>query len=141
MGDKSYSSDDIIGKSLYAVKPVPLVRLAFDDSKPMYTVKPRDLVGVVDTYLSPQLNRSSVYWSFKDKNGRNYYAKHVPGAFNLSDLKEQGLKDTHTKIVEAEKKAEKENETFGDVVTKNIKYIGIIAALAILGKAVIDKKL
>jgi len=79
----TFNAGDVIGKTLIAKKNIPLVRQPADDAQVIYTVSPGQSVGNVDTFLLPNENRSSLYWSFKDANGRNYYTKHAVGNFDV----------------------------------------------------------
>lgn len=88
-----YELTDIIDKTLYAKRPVQILKLPYDGAQVLYTVGPGQLVGVVDTYFlpSPQNGRTKIYWGFLDINNNPYYAAHEVGAYDLEALQAQGL--------------------------------------------------
>ena len=59
----TFNAGDVIGKTLIAKKNIPLVRQPADDAVVIYNVAPGQSVGNVDTFLLPNENRSSLYWS------------------------------------------------------------------------------
>jgi hypothetical protein len=93
----TYNPDDIIGKTIYAVKRVNGYNLADVNSNPIYTFNPGAAVGVVFSYVS---NPDGLYWQFR-YNGKSYFVKHGQGLFNLTDLKNQGLQTEAEKAAEA----------------------------------------
>jgi len=92
----TYSAEQIIGKTLIANRAVNIYRLPDDKAKSVYTVNAGQLVGVVDSYISPsaQKNRKFLYWQFVDQNGKFFYVRHEEGAFNIKALKDQGALTT-----------------------------------------------
>lgn len=130
-----YSADQIVGKTLIAAQGVEIKRAAFDDSPTVYNVSPAQSVGVVESYLLPTPGRALLYWQFKDKNGRYYYASHKAGRYSLTALQAQGT-PTVVQEVEAAKKA---NETTADKIQKTITLVALIAATAYIVKNVIAK--
>jgi hypothetical protein len=133
----TFNAGDVIGKTLIAKKNIPLVRQPADDAQVIYNVSPGQSVGNVDTYLLPNENRSSLYWSFKDANGKNYFAKHAVGNFDVKELQQQGLL-----TLQEQQAAEIEASlSTGDKIFRLIKNIALIGAGAYLLKQVIAKKL
>jgi hypothetical protein len=98
----TYNPDDIIGKTLYALKRVNGYNLADEKSDPIYTFNAGAPVGVVFSYVSKP---DGLYWQFR-YNNRSYFVKHAQGRFNLSDLKNQGLQ-TEQEKAQAEAEANK----------------------------------
>jgi hypothetical protein len=133
----TFNAGDVIGKTLIAKKNIPLVRQPADDAQVIYNVSPGQSVGNVDTFLLPNENRSSLYWSFKDANGKNYFAKHAVGNFDVKELQQQGLL-----TLQEQQAAEIEASlSTGDKIFRLIKNIALIGAGAYILKQVIAKKL
>jgi hypothetical protein len=133
----TFNAGDVIGKTLIAKRNIPLVRQPADDAQVIYNVSPGQSVGNVDTFLLPNENRSSLYWSFKDANGKNYFAKHAVGNFDVKELQQQGLL-----TLQEQQAAEIEASlSTGDKIFRLIKNIALIGAGAYLLKQVIQKKL
>ena len=133
----TFNAGDVIGKTLIAKRNIPLVRQPADDAQVIYTVSPGQSVGNVDTFLLPNENRSSLYWSFKDANGKNYFAKHAVGNYDVKELQQQGLltlQEQQEAVIEA-------SLSTGDKIFRLIKNIALIGAGAYLLKEVISKKL
>jgi hypothetical protein len=125
-----YSAADIIGKTLIAKKSIGIKREPTDLASIIFTVQPGQSVGIVDSYYNVIPGRSVLYWGFKDANGRNYYAPHLEGYFDLTALKDQGVITTQEKTqLELQK-----NETTKSFIERNIKNIIIIAAAAYILK-------
>lgn len=133
----TYSAEQIIDKTLIAKKPIKLVRYASDDAPVIYTVQPGQTVGIVYSYLLPGENRSSLYWSFNDADGRAYYAKHGVGLFDV-----KALKDSGALTVQEQTEAEEEKQlTTGDKIFRLVKNLAFIGAGAYLLNTIINKKL
>jgi hypothetical protein len=133
----TFNAGDVIGKTLIAKKNIPLVRQPADNAQVIYNVSPGQSVGVVDTFLLPNENRSSLYWSFKDANGKSYFAKHAVGNFDVKELQQQGLL-----TLQEQQAAEIEASlSTGDKIFRLIKNIALIGAGAYILKQVIAKKL
>jgi hypothetical protein len=133
----TFNAGDVIGKTLIAKRNIPLVRQAADDAQVIYNVLPGQSVGNVDTFLLPNENRSSLYWSFKDANGKSYFAKHAVGNFDVKELQQQGLL-----TLQEQQAAEIEASlSTGDKIFRLIKNIALIGAGAYILKQVIQKKL
>ena len=133
----TFNAGDVIGKTLIAKKNIPLVRQPADDAQVIYNVSPGQSVGNVDTFLLPNENRSSLYWSFKDANGKSYFAKHAVGNFDVKELQQQGLL-----TLQEQQAAEIEASlSTGDKIFRLIKNIALIGAGAYILKQVIQKKL
>jgi len=127
----TYSAAQIVGKNLIAASPIPVRRIANDNAPIVYTVPTGQPVGVVDTYLLPNENRSTVYWVFNDANGRPYYTPHREGLYSLTALKEQGT----VTVKEQTEQATQAQETTGQMITKNLRFIVLIAAGAFILKS------
>lgn len=125
-----YSAADIIGKTLIAKKSIGIKREPTDLGNIIFTVSPGQSVGVVDSYYNVIPGRSVLYWGFKDANGRNYYAPHLEGYYDIRSLSDQGVLTTQEKT-ELELKA---NETTKSFIERNLKNIVIIAAVAYILK-------
>jgi hypothetical protein len=133
----TFNAGDVIGKTLIAKRNIPLFRQPADDAQVIYNVSPGQSVGNVDTFLLPNENRSSLYWSFKDANGKNYYAKHAVGIYDVKELQQQGLL-----TLQEQQAAEIEASlSTGDKIFRLIKNIALIGAGVYLLKEVISKKL
>jgi len=130
-----YSADQIVGKTLVAAQGVEIKRAAYDDSPTVYNVSPAQTVGVVESYLLPTAGRTLLYWQFKDKNGRYYYAAHKAGRYSLTALQAQG---TPT-VVQEVRAAKEANETTADKIQKTVTLLALIAAGAYLVKSVITR--
>lgn len=130
-----YSAADIVGKSLIAKTTVPLKRIPADNAPVIYTVAPGQGVGVVNSWIDPGTNNKRLYWAFKDNTGKSFYAEHLEGRYSIGALTNQGVQTT----VEKEEEKEKANEGFLSWLERNVKTIGVLAAAAVLGKALINK--
>lgn len=102
------SADQIVEKTLIAKKKVQLKRLPTDDAKVTFTVQPGGTVGRVYSWTGGT-GTSPLWWMFYDENGKTYYAKHEPGLFDITVIKEQGAS---TVKVNTEKEAEAKNDSF-----------------------------
>lgn len=130
-----YSAADIVGKSLIAKTTVPLKRIPSDNAPVIYTVAPGQGVGVVHSWIDPSPNNKRLYWAFKDNTGKSYYAEHLEGRFSIGALTNQGVQTT----AEKEEEKARENEGFLGWLERNVKTVGIIAAAAVIGKALINR--
>jgi hypothetical protein len=126
----TYNAAQIVGKTLYGFTPIALKRFPEDAAPVIYTVPEWAPVGIVDSYLLPKAGRANLYWSFKDQNGKFYYAEHKPGRFDIKAIAAQGGTTTEQLI----KDQAKANETTKDFISRNLQTIGIIAAVAYLFK-------
>lgn len=109
----TFSAADIIGKTLNAKKTVEVYRYN-DLTKPVYKVKPGQIVGVVYSYLMPKEGREVLYWMFYDANKKPYYTKQEPGLYDIKSLRDQG-------VLTALEEENKNSETTGDKILKLIK--------------------
>jgi hypothetical protein len=98
----TYNPDDLINKTFYAIKRLNGYSEASTLSAPIYTFNLGAPVGVVFSYVSKP---DGLWWQFK-YNNRSYFVKHEQGAFNLTDLKGQGLQ-TEAEKAQAEAEANK----------------------------------
>lgn len=133
---QTYDASQVIGKTLYAKAPVNLYRFATDNAPVIFTAQPGQAIGVVDTYLLPGPGRATLYWGFKDNNGRPYYVPHKTGLFSTTALQQQGAQTTQQQAAAAQAAA----MTTGDKVMKTVKELGIIIALAMVGKSFFDSR-
>lgn len=103
-----FSAGDIVGKTLIAKKKISIYR-SRSDAKPFGFVNAGQPVGIVYSYLSPNLNYPNLWWMFKDNN-KVYYAEHKEGNFDISALTNQGVISTDEKTKIARSKQEKEQK-------------------------------
>ncbi len=80
----TYSAADIIGATLIAKQPVPIVASPYDDAPTIRTVATGQPVGIVDSYLEPAAGRSGLYWMYYDLNNQPYYTRHHSGWYEVS---------------------------------------------------------
>lgn len=132
-----YSADQIIGKTLQAVSPVPIRRAAMDSSPVVYTVPTGQPVGVVTSFLLPKLGRNSLYWEFKDSAGRYYYTPQAPKMYNVQSLENQGAITVKEATAAAAAAANPPGIT--DFIQKNLRFIVIVAGIAIIAKTVLPE--
>jgi len=132
-----YSADQIIGKTLQAVSPVPIRRAAMDSSPVVYTVPTGQPVGVVTSFLLPKLGRNTLYWEFKDSAGRFYYTPQAPGMYNVQSLENQGAITVKEATAAAAAAANPPGIT--DFIQKNLRFIVIVAGIAIIAKTVLPE--
>lgn len=115
----SYSAQDIVGKTLYAVRRIPVRRLPADDAPIVTYIVPGQPVGVVYSFLEPRAGRSTLYWQFKDSNGP-YYTPHQENFYDLDQLRAQGVL-----TLEEKKEAEKPYvEQFGNKIANGLLLFG-----------------
>jgi len=92
-----YDPQDIVGITLYAKKPVPIVRLPYDSEQPAKTIPAGQPVGEVYSFLLANEGRTGLYWMFYDQNNRPYYARHEKGLFDENSIQNQGVLSTEQK--------------------------------------------
>jgi len=130
----SFNAADIQGKTLTAVTDVPIRRNASDSATVVFTAKPGQVVGVVDSYVSPgEAGNTRLNWKFIDSSGRSFYAEHVDGRFSIKGIKDQGVKTTE----QVTKEKERENESMMDWFERNIKTVALIVGGAIVATSVL----
>jgi hypothetical protein len=102
-----YSVAEIINRNLVAKQDTEIYRLPDDNAKPVFVVKAGKEIGVVVSYINKSIdkNRQFLYWTFKDQNGKFYYARHMEGQFDVGTLKDQGAKNV-IQQTEAQQKKE-----------------------------------
>jgi hypothetical protein len=105
----TYSADQIIGKVLIAKKSVALRRYPSPSGKVGYTASPGASLGTVQTWVHESGPGSPLWWSFLDSNGKPYYVRHEEGAFNLQNLKDQGVITVKEQTEQQKKKVEAES--------------------------------
>jgi hypothetical protein len=132
----TFDATDIIGKTLQARTSVEIKRLPEDAAPVVYTVKPGDSVGVVESYINPKPGRNvGLYWQFND-GSRSYYAEHRVGRYNVQNLQTQGAVS-----LEDQQKAEQEaNLSLYDRIGRWISYIGAGLAAFVLIRDQLNKK-
>lgn len=132
----NFNAADIVGKSLIAIKTINILRIPADNANVVFKVNPGNSVGTVYSYLLPNNNRDSIYWLFYDENQKAYYAKHKPGIFDISTIKNQGVLTSEDKAEQAAAAA----ETTKDKIFKYIKNGFLVAAAVYLAKTFIETK-
>jgi penicillin V acylase-like amidase (Ntn superfamily) len=120
----TFSASDIVGKTLIANEPVIIKRIPEDSASTVFNVKIGQPVGTVYSWISPGANNRSLYWMFKDENGRNYYSEHKVGRYSIKALQSQGVL-TEAEKLEKEKEA---NQPLTTTITKQITKLALIAA-------------
>ena len=128
-----FSASDIIGKTLIANESVIIKRIPTDLAPSVFTVKTGQPVGTVFSYVSPSTNNQSLYWMFKDENGRNYYSEHKKGRYSIKALESQGVLTEEEK----RKKEEEANQSWIKTLTKTLtKFVLIGAGAYVLIKVI-----
>jgi len=137
MFSELFSAEKIIGKTLIAKKTLSAYSLPRDNDpnkKLLFTISPKSVVGVVDTYFSPQENRKNLWWGFYSNVGGSkkfYYVEHLPGNFDISALTKQGVPTTE----EETEKNKTWEQKLDDILKKSgtfFKYAAIFGAGAII---------
>jgi hypothetical protein len=137
-----YSVNKIIGKTLIAKKTLNAFSLPLDNDpnkKLLFTIKPYNTVGVVDSYFMPTENRNNLWWGFRTNLGGkivNYYVEHAKGNFDLDALNKQGVPTVEDEIEKETSIFDKANKLLSNV----FKYSLIIGGLFILYKLIDNKK-
>lgn len=96
-----YSVEDLIGKTLYAAKDVPLYRTTgnyYQGDKPVYIVKRGQAIGVLDTWIQ---KGADIWFLYYDSNKRLYVSQYKDGFYSGKQLKDQGVKTEEEKTEEA----------------------------------------
>ena len=136
-----FNAEQIIGKTLYAKKDLPIWKLPRQPSKndkgviwKNVSVQNGDSIGVVYSYVGSNTPNSPLFWMFKTPNansgqiGAYFYVEHKQGNFDVKSLREQGV--LTTKELE-ELKADEDKPTgviITDALKKGGKYLLIAAA-------------
>ena len=140
----TFNADQIIDKTLIAKVNIPIYRYAEDTAPAVYTVKPGASVGVVYSYLLPNVNRTNLFWQFQDQNGKFYYTEHKQGIYDISALQQQGAL-TSLQITQQQQAAEAAATEAAlpltDKIFKLVKNIVFIGAGAYLINTLLNKKL
>lgn len=127
---KTYSADEIVGKTLIAKNAV----FAYDlptyepNSKIIGTIKPNTPAGVVFSYVGGQPNRP-LNWQFKGVGGKMYYINHMPGMFDVQALQQQGALTTQEK----QEQAQEQNLSTGDKLLSYFKKTSNVIIFTALG--------
>lgn len=119
-----FSASDIVGKTLIANEPVIIKRIPEDSAPSVFNVKVGQPVGTVYSWISPGSNNKSLYWMFKDENGRNYYSEHKVGRYSIKAIQSQGVLTEEEK----KKKEEEANQPLTQTITKTLTKFALIAA-------------
>jgi len=121
----SYSVSDLVGKTIVAKSDISVYRLPADNAPAVFTIKPGQSVGVVDTYFLPKEGRAYLYLGFLDTNKRPYYIR-WGNAINTSSLLSQGVKSDEVKAAEAE--AANKPFNLAEFIQKNLTMIVFVVA-------------
>jgi hypothetical protein len=137
-----YSANLIIGKTLIAKKTLNAFSLPLDNDpnkKLLFTIKPNNTVGVVDTYFKPAPNRNSLWWGFVSNIGGKktyYYVEHAKDNFSLDALKSQNVPTVDQEI----EKDTTWDEKLSKLLKTTFNYALIIGGVFILYKLIDNKK-
>ena len=131
-----FRADQIIGKSLVAREPVNIYRVPDDNATPVYFVRSGETVGTVTSYLNPGPGRNTLYWVFRDVNGRNYYTQHRPGMYDVPSLQSQGALTTAEELQAEQEK----NKTTAEKIFTKAQNLLLIGALVYLAAQIIRAK-
>lgn len=82
-----YDANQIIGKTLFAARPVSIKRYPTGSAAVVYTAPTGAAIGRVYSWV---MDGPDLWWQFLDANQKAYYAKHVPGSFSIDALQQQG---------------------------------------------------
>lgn len=123
-----FNAGQIIGKTLVAVQPVDITRTPSDQAQTVFTTRTGQTVGVVYSYLSPGPNRQNLWWSFRDANGRPYYAEHRTGLFDVRSIQQQGVLTLEERKQKADEASKPVSTKIVDLVQRTI-LLGIGAYL------------
>jgi hypothetical protein len=126
----TFSADQIIGKSLVAIKRVPIFDLPAYDTKAtrIGIIEPGQTVGVVYSYVGGTPGKF-LNWQFYDQNKKAYYAPQAPGYYDVKALQDQGTLTTK----ELEEKKEEENKSPFDKILDTLKKGGKVILFAGVG--------
>jgi hypothetical protein len=110
----TYTISEIIGKTLYAKKEVPLYKNSLATTKPYAVVKPGNYIGVLWSWVE----QDNIIWLiFKYGANGQFLVKMEPGLIDTSNLAEQGVK-----TVEQEKKADDQKKLLESGFTGKLEY-------------------
>lgn len=110
---QQYSVSQLIGKTLFAKKEVPLFATT-SSTKPYAVVKPGNYIGVLNSWIE---KNGILFFLFKYGANNQFVIKYEPGAIDTSNLASQG-----TKTVEQERKKEEEKVLLESGLTGKIEY-------------------
>ncbi|MEM6377822.1 MAG: hypothetical protein AAF705_06400 [Bacteroidota bacterium] len=99
----TYSVADLIGLTLYAKKPVPIRRSAFDSAPVVFTVEPGQPIGVLDSWITASADRATLYFQYKDQYGRFFYTPYLEGHYKR-DVVDAQIKKREEKEQQKNKK-------------------------------------
>ena len=135
-----FNAEQIIGKTLFVKKDMPIWKLPRKPSKnekgviwKNISVKDGDAAGVVYSYVGGT-GTDPLFWMFKTPNvnsgqiGAYFYIQHETGAFDVKSLRDQGVLTTK-ELTELKADADKSTgDKITDAVKKGGKYLLIAAA-------------
>lgn len=129
---KTYSADEIIGKTLYIKSGTRNIRRSASTSGEVVRKVSKGMsAGVVYSWLNQP---DGLWWRLDTPVNNPEWIKHETGAFDLELLKYQGAKTTQEKFREAQNA----NKTTGDKIVELLKKGGKV--LAFLGVGVLAYK-
>lgn len=133
-----YSVAEIINRNLVAKRDIEIYRLPDDSAKPVFIVKAGKEIGVVVSYINKSIdkNRQFLYWTFKDQNGKFYYARHMEGQFDVGTLKDQGAKN----VIQQTEAQQKKEDPFSYYFATYAKPILIGIAVTFLASTFIKSR-
>lgn len=132
--------EQVIGKTFFAKKKLPVYSSGFDYSQPVGYVQPGDMIGVVYSWLNPVTGiRSKLWWMIDRGNADYIFMPHDPDAFSFQALQQQGVKTNQQLATEKAEQEAKENNPVEYYVKNYGKWILITAAVIGLGSAAIKK--
>lgn len=149
-----YSAADILEQTLIAKTDVPVyysVPRDGDGALPNAVVKSGNPVGVVYSWIGPDpqgLGIANLWWMFYGPNGTYYYAEHIPGRYDVSALKQQGILTAEQEAAAAAAAAADASKSWYEKLFDDVKpvlYTGIavFAGIMVLTKvlpAIINPK-
>jgi len=95
---KIYSVEDVIGKTLFSKRVIPVYRLPTTNSELKRIVETGQNVGTVYSWQKGLDDRNEIWYSLGfDKKE---YVQHKEGNYDIEALKEQGVKTVQEKVQE-----------------------------------------
>ena len=146
----TFSAAQILDKTLKAKTQIVIYKLpnAIPANK-IGVIAKGSIVGTVYSYIE---TTNGLYWMFKDSYGKNYYAKHATGIFDVENIQSQGAFTVQqeisaaerAKMSELEKLAEKAKaaaDGAGDKLNATIKKALFYTGLGLVGYFIIKNEL
>lgn len=131
----TYSADDVLDKTLYASKRIPVYRAAPPvpagmSTAPVAYVEPGQPVGIVYSYLDPDpLNgRPNLWWMFYPASNYSdyYFTEQVGGYYDVSSLRAQGV----LSLVEKQQAADDANKPWYQLLIEKYGPYVLVTAIA-----------